>query len=131
MACKVVIGKARRVACVGSMRDRITIQGRSIVEPEFGSADYAERFKPSVARWASVETVVGKTTFGGVAVGGVALTHKVTIRFDPCVTTESWILLGNGKRLDVVTADDLDERHEFLVLMCQERGDSDLEGSRA
>lgn len=112
------------------MRDRIVISGRKILEPEFGNVDFLEQFKNGVERWAIVNTIKGKTVFAGIGVD-VALSHEIYIRHDPCVTSESWIVLTDNTRLDVVMVEDLDERREFMRLLCQDRGDKDTAASRA
>jgi len=125
-----IIPKKNRRPCVGQMRDRIIISGRKILEPEFGDVDFLEQFKNGVERWAIVNTIAGKTVFAGIGVD-VALSHEIYIRHDPCVTSESWVILPDNTRLDVVMVEDLDERREFMRLLCQDRGDKDVKASRA
>ena len=125
-----IITKKNRRLCVGSMRDRIVISGRKILEPEFGDTDFTEQFQDGVERWATVNTIKGKTVFAGIGVD-VALSHEIYIRYDKCVTSESWIVLTDNTRLDVVMVEDLDERREFMRLLCQDRGDKDAAASRA
>lgn len=129
MARQVILKKHRRL-CVGSMRDRIVISGRKILEPEFGDVDFLGQFQDGVTRWATVNTIRGKTVFAGVGVD-VALSHEIYIRYDKCVTSESWVVLPDNTRLDVVMVEDLDERREFMRLLCQDRGDKDKAASRA
>ena len=130
MMTRQVIPKKNRRLCIGQMRDHITISGRKILEPEFGDVDFLEQFKDGVVRWATVNTIKGKTVFAGIGVD-VALSHEIYIRYDQCVTSESWIVLPDDTRLDVVMVEDLDERHEFMRLLCQDRGDKDRAASRA
>lgn len=117
-----VIRKGRRKLCVGDLRDRVQLQGRRLTEPAFGSADFDEAFDPSPEAWASVKTVTGRTIFDGASQQDREITHEVRIRHDPCVTAETWIRLEDGRRLDVVRVEDLEERHEYRVLLCTERG---------
>jgi head-tail adaptor len=43
------------------------------------------------------------------------------VRFDPTVTSETWIEL-DSRKFDIVTVTNLDERKEFQLLLCRERG---------
>lgn len=72
--------------------------------------------------WAKVVTTNGKTYFDGVS-SDRRITHEVTIRFLAGVSAESWVILRDGQRLDVVATQDLEERNEWLVLMCDITGD--------
>ncbi len=114
------------------MKDRIRILDRQITEPKFGAVDFDAQFGKSfgVERWASIETVAGKTVFAGVGVD-VAVTHRITLRFDKCVNSESWIIFDDDTRVDVIMVEDLDERHEWLRLLCVDRGDKAEEASKA
>lgn len=118
--------KRRRRVCIGDLRDRVVLHDRAIVEPEFGVADFTEKFTAKEEVWARVESVQGKTFFDGVnstgaASGDIALTHEITVRFDPTVGAETWVEF-KGNRFDVVNAENLEERDEFLLLRCVERG---------
>ena len=66
-----------------------------------------------------MKTVAGKVFFDGVNVD-VAVSHEILVRYDPSVTSETWILLKDGRRLDVVNVEDLEGRHEYLRLLCNE-----------
>lgn len=129
MSCR-VIRRGRRRVSVGDLRDRVTLQERSIEPPAFGEAGYGEEFDSSVEVWAAITTTAGKLLFDGVGTD-VAITHEVFVRFDPNVTSESWIELADGRRLDVVKPEDYEERGEFLRLLCTERGSRDKEASKA
>jgi len=123
--------KRDRRAQVGPMRDRIRISDREIIEPDFGSADFLEQFKArAIERWSTVRTTAGRTLFAGVGVD-VAITHEIIIRYDEGVSSESWIILQDETRLDVVQVEDLDERNEWMVLLCTDRGDKSFEASQA
>ena len=121
--------KKNRTLCVGDLVDRIVLQNRTLVAPPFGSADATEKFDGCWKAWSAVNTVRGKTFFAGVNVE-VPVTHEVGLRFDARVSAETWILF-QGRRLDVLEVEDLEERHEWMVLTCTERGDAALEASRA
>lgn len=114
----------RRRVCVGDLSDRITIQRRSITEPVFGSADFGEDFDLNVSRWAKISTVRGRTFFSSAGTEQ-PVTHELTIRFDSAITAESWVLLEDGRRLDILSVEDIDEEHDFMVLTCTDRGSAE------
>lgn len=114
----------RRSACIGAMDRRITLQARDLTPPPFGSVDFDEAFSGDNVVWASVRTVRGKTFFDEVNTVDREVTHEVTIRYDATVDAEVWIHLDDGRRLDILRVDDLDERHEWLVLTCTDKGAS-------
>ena len=65
--------------------------------------------------------VNGRTIFNGVDTD-IALTHEITVRYDPDIGAETWVQLVDGTRLDVVDTQDLDERNEYIVMLCNARG---------
>ena len=124
------VRKRNRSSCVGDLRDRVVLHDRRLVEPVFGSSALSEKFTASQVAWAAVSTTTGKTLFDGVSTDRV-ITHEVLLRFDPCVTSETWLVIDSGHRLDVVKVEDLDERHEWLRLLCVDVGLADLAATRA
>jgi len=68
-----------------------------------------------------VKTINGRVLFNGVDTDE-ALTHEITIRYDSTVTAETWVELGDSTRLDIIDTQDLEERNEYLVLLCNARG---------
>jgi len=115
----VPLHRKHRKVCIGDLDTEITLQNRAITPPTT-SVDFSETFSALATVWAMVNTVRGKTTFDSSNVER-DITHEITIRYDAAVTPETWILL-NGKRIDILDANDLEERHEWLVLSCTERG---------
>ncbi len=113
------IRKKKRVYCSGDLRDMITIQNRDIVAPLSG-VDFTEDFTTNVETPSAVNTVNGKTYFDGVN-EETPITHTVGFRFDPTVTSESWILF-NGRRLDILRLENLDERSIWHHATCVDRG---------
>lgn len=119
---RTVIRKGRRKLCAGDFRDRVQLQGRRLAEPLFGDADFDEKFEPNPERWASVKTVTGRTIFDGASQRDFEVTHEVRIRFDLCVTSETWVKLADGRRLKILRVEDFEERHEYQILICTDRG---------
>lgn len=128
---RTALRKPSRAYCVGGMRDRVKVQARVLTEPKHGSADFDESFEPCVERWASVETVSGKTFFDGVSQRDLEVTHHVGLRWEPRIDSEVWILLEDGTRLDVLNVENLDERGDFVRLVCSATGDKGRAASRA
>ena len=116
------IKKKRRNICIGDMEDEITLENRAIQAPEFDTVDFEEEFTaPNPAVWALIETVRGKTFFDGVSTEE-DVTHWIYINFDATVTAETWVKLTDGRRLDILRVENLDERSDFQLLHCNDRG---------
>lgn len=113
------------------MRDQIRISDRNIKEPKFASPDFMEQFSTkAVERWSRVNTTAGRTVFARIGTDQ-AVSHEILIRYDRCVTSESWIVLADDTRLRVLDVEDLEERREWMRLLCIDRGDKLLEASKA
>lgn len=125
-----ILKNTHRKVCIGDLQHRVLLQDRGIGEPLFAETEFTESFDGDKEVWAKVRTVSGKTIFDGVNQVDVALTHEVTIRYDSTVSSETWIRLGD-RRLDIIDAEDLDERNEWLLLRCTERGSKELGASEA
>ena len=121
--------RRRRKICSGDLRDRIQLQDREITEPNFGEVDFGEDFT-SVDAWAMIETTAGRTFFDGVNVD-VAISHRIVIRYDSRITSEWFVLLDGDTRLKIIDVEDLEHRHEYLRLLCSERGSSTFEATKA
>ena len=107
------------------MKSRIVLHTRTLKEPAFGDTDFGLDFEAKAEVWAMVKSVAGKVFFDGVH-ADVSVTHEIFIRYDHTVTSETWIELDDGRRVDIVNVEDLEERHEYLRLFCTERGDKSL-----
>lgn len=129
MAKCVKIRRKTRKICIGDLNKEIKIQDRAIAEPLFNTVDFDETFTDNATVWASVNTVSGKTFFDGVN-SDVNITHEIFIRYDVTVTTESWVELS-GRRIDILKVEDLEERNEFMRLICTERGANTFEATKA
>ncbi len=121
---------ARRRVCIGDLNKRITLQSRSLTEPLFAQTEFTEDFDPQNCRWARIKTTAGRTVFNGVN-ADVLITHEIWIRFDPAVSSETWILLEDNRRLDIEMVENVDEESDFTKLLCTERGNAALEASEA
>ena len=119
--CNFIRRKHRKV-CIGDLDTLIILQSRDIEAPVFDAVDFDENFTdfPDPV-WALVETAIGKSVFDGVDTD-VNITHKITIRFDTTVTSETWIQFDDGRRFDVQFTENMEERNEWLLMFCTVRG---------
>lgn len=116
------VRKKRRNVCIGDMEDEITLEGRAIQAPAFEDADFGETFTaPNPPVWSLVETVTGETFFDGVN-AEEDITHWIYINFDATVTASTWVKFSDGRRLDILRVENLDERSDFMLLHCTDRG---------
>lgn len=116
------IRKKRRNICIGDMEDEVTLENRAIQAPDFDTVDFDETFTaPNPPVWALIETVRGKTFFDGVSTEE-DVTHWIYINFDATVTAETWVKLTDGRRLDILRVENLDERSDSMLLHCIDRG---------
>ena len=116
--CK-TLRRKRREPCIGDLDTEITLQDRAITPPTT-SVDFTETFTENAVVWAMVNTVRGKTVFDGANVER-DITHEFTVRFLTGVDSETWIL-HEAERYDILDSEDLEERHEWMVLRCAKLG---------
>ena len=110
--------RKRRQPCIGDLDTLIVLQDRTLTPPT--GVDFSETFTDNSTVWAMVNTTRGKTAFDEANVER-DITHEFTIRFLDGITSETWILF-EGKRHDIIDTEDLEERHEWLVLRCAKLG---------
>jgi len=127
---KKIIDKPRRVARIGQLSSVISIHDRNIVPPISTMTDFTESFNNTLDVWAMIKSTGGKIFFDGVGTD-VAISHEIYVRYDPTITTESWIELEDKMLLDIMNVENLDERNEYMKLLCRERGLSTLGASQA
>jgi len=117
--CQFIKRKHRKV-CIGDLNTLIKLQSRDIVAPLFDSVDFDENFQDTAEVLALIETQTGRTVFDGVDTD-INITHKIVIRYDATVTSETWIELA-GKRVDIIFVENLESRNEWMLLFCVMRG---------
>lgn len=117
--CSTIQRKKRKI-CIGDMDEQIVLQSRNITPPATDGVDFSETFTGKATVWAMVNTVSGQTLFDGTGTER-DITHEIGIRFLSGVTAEDWVLF-NDERIDIVDVQDLEERHEFMLLKCSNRG---------
>ncbi len=115
----------RRKVCIRDLKHRITLHTRDIDSPDFGEVDYQQNYTPLARVSAAITTINGKTFFDGVS-QDQALTHAIYIRHRSGISSEIWVELKDQRRLKVLDTEFLDERNEFILLLCTERGPKEL-----
>ena len=113
------IKRKHRKPCIGDLDTLITLQDRAITPPTT-SVDFSETFTENAIVWAMINTVRGKMEFDEAEVER-SITHEFTIRFIDGVGAETWVLL-ESERYDIIDAEDLEERHEWMILRCAKLG---------
>lgn len=109
-----------RGTVIGDMRHRIFIHERNIHVPAFGSVDFDERFT-GFDTWAAIRTTGGKVVFDGVGQDALA-THEVFVRYNEDYTTQNFVQVDDGRRFRILSVEDYDERHDYMVMLCTDRG---------
>lgn len=140
--CQKIRAKRRKI-CIADLDRLITLQNRAIKPPtkgvdytlEFEAADavsgdenaFDEGFTNGFAGgfqdgqvFAMIESVSGEEYFDEHNTA-TNVTHNIYIRFNEDVTAETWILY-EGVRFDILDVEDLDFRHEWQKLRCNNRG---------
>jgi SPP1 family predicted phage head-tail adaptor len=110
---------------LGDLDNVITLENRAIQAPDFDTVDFDEEFTaPNPPVPAMIQTVSGKTFFDGVSTE-IDITHWIYINFDAAVTAETWVKFTDGRRLDILRVENLDERSQYQLLHCTDRGDKE------
>lgn len=120
MAKCVNIRRKHRKVCIGDLDEEVILQSRTITAPTSG-VDITENFTNDNTVFAMIETVNGKSFFNSVGIE-FNVTHHIYIIFIAGITDEDWIEFDN-RRFDILDFEDLDERKEYLKLVCNDRGD--------
>lgn len=123
---KCVKAQRRRMrACIGDLSERLLIENRVLTPPSSGVASAGFTFSAhneATEVWAVVETTQGTTLFDDVAGLDRTVTHHIIIRWLDGISAETWLRLDDGRRLDILSVADLDERGTFLEILAAETG---------
>ncbi len=128
MGCRAVKLKSRRV-CIGNLNKRIKIQTRALTSNNTGSIETIETFTDVVEVWAAIETTRGSQLWDGVEVSN-PFTHKIYIRYRDDIDYEKWVEYEDEK-YDIVDVENLEQKNEWLLLMCTRKGDNTKEANFA
>lgn len=116
--CKKIRSQRRQI-CTGDLDRIITVEFRTITAPTSG-VDFDESFTLIEDVGAMIKSVRGETAFDKTNTERV-ITDNFYIRFRSDVSAETWVEFQNDK-YDIVDTEDLDKRHEFMLLKCTKRG---------
>lgn len=130
MAICVRMRKKNRAVCAGDLDTLIDIQSRTLGDG-FDDTEETEEFTTIFSPFAMLQTLRGVFVVGSVNGGDIEATHSFIIRFpETPISGENWILLNN-KRLRILDQENLEEKNEWLKLLCTDRGDASKEASSA
>jgi len=101
---------------IGSLRHRMQIQ--TYKETHSGNHDTNRVWTTIQTVYASIKNAKGTVTFGLQQIEQ-NITHKITIRYIPNVTTENWLLM-ESRRFRIRDVTDVIEKKRFLILSCEE-----------
>lgn len=122
-SCEKIKARHRQV-CIGDMRWLIDIYTPIITPPNISNTVDYSVVKPLVATvWAAVKTFPTEQIFDGMNTSQQT-THEFYIRWRADVTDEKNIRYpsGVGQYYNIVYIEDLENRHEFLLLRCNFKG---------
>ena len=110
------------------MRERISLEERSITAPVADSASFTEGYTQIVETWAKVETQFSGRDFDNVDLDKDP-THKFTIRYRDTVTSETRIRYRDVL-YRIMKIDNLEMRQEYLILFAAIDGLDTLEANQ-
>lgn len=114
------IKKKHRKVCVGDLEDYGTVNTRAIQAPSSGGIDFTETFTLKQNSFMMIESKRGEKIFDDVDVEQ-EVTHWVYVPFIATLTFQDWIDVET-QRFDIIDVEDLDNRHEFQLCRCSNRG---------
>lgn len=119
--CTTIRSKRRRL-CIADLIHEIQVVDRSIVPPDHGETIYTIEFdiETSPVVFASCETPRGIKIFDSTNLEQ-DVTHRFGVYFDPSYTVENFVFFKN-RFFRILDANNLDERDEWTILSCVERG---------
>lgn len=125
--CTYIRGKKRKI-CTGDLDRQIEIYTRSIQTPlDSNFMEHSELYTLKAKPWAMIMTRDGITTFDGIEIAGVQA-YEIYIRYNASITTEDFVQI-NGRNIQIASVEDLDLRHEFMRLMCIDKGSVNKEAA--
>ncbi len=113
----------------GKLRQRVNIQAPGLARDSVGSP--GPGFTTIATVWAEVESLAGKEEFVNDQFSAQA-SHRVEIRYQrPAghAINEKYRILWGSRSLDVLSAEDPENRKKKLVLLCLERKDLPLDAA--
>ena len=101
----------------------ISIQSRAIQPLSVSSLDAGINFKEKYAVDALISTPRGSVLFDGAGTDN-PITHIFTIKYQPCITAEDWIVY-DYRKFDILDVENCGECNKIIVLRCKEKGDKE------
>lgn len=101
---------------IGRLRHRMQIQSYSEIQDSTHGT--LKTWTTLYTVFAEIVPVKGYTTFDTQQINE-AITHKITIRWQPYITSELW-LLKDSRRFRIRNVRNLLETNRFLEMLCEE-----------
>ncbi len=101
---------------IGKLRQRVQIQTYSEIQD--ATFKTLKTFTTIATVFAEIKPVKGYVTFDTKQIDQT-VTHKVTIRYQPYITSENWLYM-NSRRFRIRSVRNIDERNRYLELLCEE-----------
>jgi SPP1 family predicted phage head-tail adaptor len=103
------------MTAIGTMRQRVTLQ--EPVDTDDGGGGFTRQWQDGAALWAAMEPATARQRFeAGQA--GVTVTHRLTIRYRPGVTSAHRLRLGT--RIFDIRHLHADEQRRFIHITAEE-----------
>lgn len=119
------VRSVKRQICIGAMDKLITLKGRDITPPKDNSVDYTQTFDSGALEWSDVKTLPRGPIMFDRTNTARQVTHIFQLRYRDDITAQTWVEYENVN-YDVISVEDLEERHEFLFLYAVKRGNKTL-----
>lgn len=101
----------------GDLRHRINIYTREQIEETDGSGVFTKLTEIAIL-WAMIKPVSGLTRIDSKQIGE-EVTHIITIRYFPLISSEHWLKLDK-RNFEIKTVKNIDERNQYLELTVKE-----------
>ncbi|MEE9160022.1 MAG: head-tail adaptor protein [Gammaproteobacteria bacterium] len=121
------ITPTKKKLCLSAFRKKINLFRREILAPA-SAQSHRHDYEQFASPFAAIETKgKGVDIFDGVETSGengipVVASHVVTIKYRSDVTAENYVRFG-ANNYDILKAENIDERSEYLRLFCALKGD--------
>lgn len=116
-------------ASVGEMRERVSLERRSTVPPDFGEPENTIDYTVIAEVWAKVDSISyqgsGEKMYNGVNISRVPAL-RFTVRFRSDVTTFDTAIRWRGQLYQINAVDSPEERQQYTYLTSFLKGDDTL-----
>lgn len=99
------------------MRQRVTLQSGTVTGQDAFGEQQTEATTVGTY-WAEVSMLSGREAVNAAQICAEA-THKVRMRYVGPILPDQWFLFG-GKRLNIKSVDNIDNRNREYLILCQE-----------